>query len=1103
MAGLTPQLTADQRTAWAERILAENNQTADMRTFILTANAANARRRREILGNNQDLICAYLILSMANMTNSTIVNPVTGNRIRLNLRVHTRLQNNCNLRAARRRTAQAPRTNEQREAQTEIEAILADIPIVPASAPAPAPAPAQARTSSRSSSSRRSSNRITSSSSSSPRNNTEEDELNMRIAQTIQQRQARANEQRQTQTEEEELNMRMTQAQRQQWARNILGDNINENVLRSNQENRTALVNEFMMSDARNVRDIIHGRLNIIQTIRNTLTQQQVCAYYILSDYTIDPRTGTIPRTQRDRARLLRECNLLPAAPAAATAPAPAPPAAGPAAGLSDRIRQLNPTHPREDLVRWARGVIGEIQIPGMSMTTGQFRETLERMNRYTGAQINESIRLSRERRAGLTPEQVCAYLILSNFSVNPRTGNQIGPGNTLNQLLNECNLRQRLPESRGFTTPLTIIQQIREAAAAPLPGDVNPINIHNANRNEPPNIINNRATSAPVAPPRPRAPSTATDPSRESEEFNAASILNQCNNTFGHIANTEGPFQTFGKKMLQICSKVTEPEISERDKPNAALPRINKVRARIIRNITPSLRQGQIRIANIDTKNILPFIYHAWTTSTSNATFFKCNLQGFYLLQNRFYGVGIDAGGVSKDLFSSLAEQIAQFTDAGFPNPECTNEDAQKLFVETSTGSGRYIFNHKFKLQEFKLNIPGVTPETIRTNPNIQILQAGDDYNIGYRQVNETLNTQFPNDDNLRTYSLCKFIGEFYGFCVINNIPISMNLSHDLLQFLHHSIDRSVVINAATGKKTLTYYLMDYSHENGFARSIISRDGYMMQPDLYLTEEGSEDIGMAGLYNDIHEQIFSDEPPFKIVPDAENVPVTRNNLINYLYRVALAHSLGITSGERDNYRKLKEYVTHFTSGFEGIRRSFSHAIKTKPILTLDLLLSSYTIPTKPGNTEVLEPYPANHEFTDEEKESMKYFIYKKIRYPTNPNISDSLKQILFNYGSDYPSDDPPELKEKLFIEFFKKLMKFWTGLPNVPSSVTHGRPLVIHTINAPGTQRRLPQSHTCFNTIDIPSNIQNKADLYNRLLLAVYEGNQGIALAGGKRSKK
>jgi hypothetical protein len=45
--------------------------------------------------------------------------------------------------------------------------------------------------------------------------------------------------------------------------------------------------------------------------------------------------------------------------------------------------------------------------------------------------------------------------------------------------------------------------------------------------------------------------------------------------------------------------------------------------------------------------------------------------------------------------------------------------------------------------------------------------------------------------------------------------------------------------------------------------------------------------------------------------------------------------------------------------------------------------------------------------------------------------------------------------------------------------------------------------SHTCFNTIDIPNNIVDKQDLYNRLLLAVYEGNQGIALAGGRSGKR
>ena len=1010
MAGLTPQLTADQRTAWAERILRENNQTQRNRDVILARVQHRASERTAILGNNQDLICAYLILAMNEPTASgNIINPITGRLILLNRDVHNRLLSNCNLRATGRRPTSAPPTQEQRQAAAEIREVLQ-------AAATPLP--------STSSSSR---------SSSSPRNNTPD-----------------------------RLNTRMTQAQREQWARNLLGNNINENILRSNQENRTALVNEFMMSDARNVPQIIHGRLNIIQTLRNSLTQDEVCAYYILSGYTIDPRTGSPITNNSQRVRMQRECNLLP--------PAAAPPAAAPAA---ERVTAINAGMTREQLTQWARGIAGEVLIPGMMMPNVEYRTSLERTGRYTNAQISAMVRTLREAREQLTPQEVCAYLILSNYRMNPRTGNRIDPSaTTLYRLLRNCNL-----STRNLIPP----QNIQNPTVQPI------------------NIIHNNGVPiqplAPNAPIRPRSPSTSRE-QPSNGEFNAAAILNQCNNTFGHIVNDEGnQFRDLAKFMSKTCSKVLEPEISERDKPNAFIPRIKRVRERIVRNL--ELRSAQYYIRNVDAKNILPFVFNEWLKHHRSALFFTAKFNGFYTIQNRFYGVGVDAGGVTKDIFSSLAEQIALFTSAGYPNPEC-GQNAEKLFTETSQGSGRYTINRKFKLSQFVMNIPDVTAATIRTDENLEILQNGISLERidGYSQINERLNATFATEHE-KTQALWNFIGQYYIFCIINNIPIGINLSHALLAFLYITVipreNRGQDMNAE-GKKLMTYYLMDYSHSPGLARTIIQRDGYMMQPDIYLTAPGANesDYNIAGTFNGYRDQFFSDEPPFNLLADDQ--PVTVDNLSNYIYRVAIADEIGITEPRREKFY----YIDNFIRGFTSIRNIHSavyNAIRKKPVLTLDLLLSAYAMPTKPAQGETMAPYPANHQYTNEEKESMKYFAFNKINFGNNTDWNTQIiqwfREILFNYGSDYPSEDAPELKERLFIEFFKKLIKFWTGTQNIPIT-----PIKVHYINVPRTQRRLPQSHTCFNSIDIPNNIVSKADLYNRLLLAVYEGNQGIALA-------
>ena len=871
-----------------------------------------------------------------------------------------------------------------------------------------------------------------------------------------------------------QLTPQLSESERITWAERILREN--------NQTERD--------------RDIILARVQHRGADRTRIlgnNRELICAYLILSmndpvngdsEMIINPITGRLITINREvYNRLLSDCNLrgsLSRRPAASrpTTPQPVSPQEQAPAARTNRIQQLNARMSRQELTQWARSVVGEVIPPGMITTSSEYRDQI--LLRYNTDRVRQLMAELRTRRENLTPEEVCAYLILSNYQVNPRTGQRIIEGApTLTRLLRDCNLRQRT--SLGmFRTPLVEerINIFRTAANTPLPGDVLRVSI------------------APT-------PSTSREPlTPQNEQFNAESILNQCNNTFGHIANAEGNhFQELGKNMLKACSKVLEPEVSERHKPNAFVPRINRVRQRIARAIP--LRQSQITIYNVDTKNILPFVFNSWLQEQilfgSLDSYFKANFRGFYIIQNQFYGVGIDAGGVSRDILSSLAEQIALFTSEGFPNPEC-GANAEKLFIETSEGSGRYTLNHKFILTDFKMNIPDITPAAMRSNADLQVLENGTDGRDGYRQINERLHATFPTGIE-KTNALFKFIGEYYIFCIINNIPININLSRSLLAFIYISFipseNRTDDYMNGMGKKMMTYYLMDYSHSPGLAKTIIARDGYMMHPDIYLTEPGANasDVNIAGTFNGYQEQFFPNEPHFNLIITDE--PVTRDNLANYIYRVVIADELGIAEPRRQKHQYLMSLIGPMIRLYDILY----HAIRKKPLLTLDLLLSGYIMPNKPGSNERLTPYPAIHQFTNADKESMKYVIYKKIIYDEltdqDRRISQWFKEILFNYGSDYPTNDTPEQKEQLFIEFFKKLIKFWTGTPVVPVSTDSLRLVFIQT---EGTARRLPMAHTCFNTLDIPTNIENKADLYNRLLTAVYQGNQGIALAGGRK---
>jgi len=81
------------------------------------------------------------------------------------------------------------------------------------------------------------------------------------------------------------------------------------------------------------------------------------------------------------------------------------------------------------------------------------------------------------------------------------------------------------------------------------------------------------------------------------------------------------------------------------------------------------------------------------------------------------------------------------------------------------------------------------------------------------------------------------------------------------------------------------------------------------------------------------------------------------------------------------------------------------------------------------------------------------------------------------------------------------RFIMFATGTSKVPLEGfkalqgTNGTQLFTIT-RANGGDERLPSSHTCFNSIEIPGGYSSKASLRQRLLLAVREGSEGFGMA-------
>jgi hypothetical protein len=72
----------------------------------------------------------------------------------------------------------------------------------------------------------------------------------------------------------------------------------------------------------------------------------------------------------------------------------------------------------------------------------------------------------------------------------------------------------------------------------------------------------------------------------------------------------------------------------------------------------------------------------------------------------------------------------------------------------------------------------------------------------------------------------------------------------------------------------------------------------------------------------------------------------------------------------------------------------------------------------------------------------------------------------------------------KAFVEFFMRLMKFWTGFRKLDMSANY-------TVNFE-RDNGLPTSHMCFNTLCLPRNVRSKENLYELLVTSALEVEPG-----------
>lgn len=335
------------------------------------------------------------------------------------------------------------------------------------------------------------------------------------------------------------------------------------------------------------------------------------------------------------------------------------------------------------------------------------------------------------------------------------------------------------------------------------------------------------------------------------------------------------------------------------------------------------------------------------------------------------------------------------------------------------------------------------------------------------------------------------EFIGHLLMFIVCNDIGLPIHLSHAILA---HMIYKHEEIDA---DDYLGYYLMDFPDE---AIGILN----------LMREKDIQTIDMVGIE-------FNDE--FDLVN--ENTEVTSENYITYL-QMRAQHRETHFIHPRDNRPKnavdTYQRFLGLSKGFQYMRKLLRSQRITIPVL--DKLITYSAM-----NAETVKALAQRYKQVMEER-------FRDTNVPRNDIQRKAFQHMLrifqdngdrFPYeeiGISVPPSDPQE-RQQIFFTFIEKLLLFWSSLRYFNSEFAYITVVVnserfessIRTMQrnnrdylTPQEQENiLPESHTCYTRIDIPSSYaDDPVKLYKKLVIATYNVESGIGnLGGGRKPRK
>jgi len=470
-------------------------------------------------------------------------------------------------------------------------------------------------------------------------------------------------------------------------------------------------------------------------------------------------------------------------------------------------------------------------------------------------------------------------------------------------------------------------------------------------------------------------------------------------------------PFKKHAKGFKKACHRLTAPSECRN------IVAIRKTIYDFYTRRNMKLNDADAYPMEIDSNNILKSIFHHWSEYNDEfegqKTFFERNMgfdYGYEMIQTGMEGIG---EGLTRETFTAVARALKE----------------ERVFIPISETNNRYIMNYDFK---FKIQ----------------------------------------GHDN--TTNFWRFVGEFLGFCIINNISLDFRLSHGLLHTLlvkHGNNDYD---------KLITYFLIDnHGPEVNFMLNCL-RDP-----------------------NSIHTIYTDQEARFN---DTYNIIIRRKNTIiqtrNFIKYILLRAYYQLNNGPMDPEGLNKpdtilysDKLSEFVEGFQNLEfNKFKNILNKNKVnvQTLDRLLSDTNI-TLENLSLLADNLLCNTADTPHRQQLLEAF--KKIlkngvrRYPMD--MAGQLKYE--NKGSAELSKESTGKKmtrQQAYLLFAHKLLRFWCGNDQINFDPTNENPYRITFLNRPNS---LPSSHTCFYTIDIPDDYRNFTHLYERINLAVFNTEAGL----------